>query len=102
MGLVCPVPRERLSSRPSAGLTCHAVPSASRRVESLAMPGNHSRCFDDEDAGPPFAKDGRETDPQDSIRNGQLRPLHRPLQNTELMAQSEDLNLERRPPAELC
>ena len=47
--------------------------------KALAMPGNHSRCFDDEDAGPPFAPDRRETGPQNSIRSGQFRPLHRPL-----------------------
>src|SRR5947209_10238806 len=26
--------------------------------KALAMPGNHGRCFDDEDAGPPFVPDG--------------------------------------------
>src|SRR3954454_21176921 len=37
--------------------------------KALAMPANHSRCFDDEDTAPPFAPDGRKPDPQNSIRS---------------------------------
>jgi hypothetical protein len=51
------------------------------------MPGNHSRCFDNEDIGPPFAPNEGKPNPQDSIRSGQLRPFHRPLQHTDLMTQ---------------
>src|SRR3954470_22175428 len=70
------------------------------QYKALAMPGNHSGCFDDEDTAPPFAPDGRKPDPQNPISSGQFRPLHRALQDTKLMSQSEDLNLERRTPAE--
>jgi hypothetical protein len=35
-------------------------------------------------------------DPQQSIGSCQFRALHRSLQNAELMAEGEDLNLERR------
>jgi len=63
------------------------------QTEALVVPGNHRRCFDDEDTGPPFPPDGRQPDPQQSISSSQLRALYRSLQNAELVAEGEDLNL---------
>jgi hypothetical protein len=49
---------------------------------------------DDDEGGTPVDSDLRQPNPEESIRGGQFRPLHRAMYNTELVAESEDLKLE--------
>ena len=60
---------------------------------TLVSPGNHRRWFYEEDTGPPFPTDGRQPDQGQPISSSQLRALYRSLQNSELVAEGEDLNL---------
>jgi hypothetical protein len=57
------------------------------------MPTNHRRGFHEEDTGAPVFPNGRQPNPQESIRGRQFRPLHGALQNAELMTEGEDLKL---------
>jgi hypothetical protein len=50
-------------------------------------------AFDDKDAGLPIVPDCAQPSPQEPIRRGQFRSLDRALQNAELMAKGEDLEL---------
>ena len=56
--------------------------------------------FHDEDPGTPILPDRTEPCPQESIRGRELRPLHRALQNTDLMTKRDDLELKRGPTLE--
>jgi hypothetical protein len=60
------------------------------------MPAEDRRRLDEEETGPPVLPDGAEPSPQESIRRGELGPLDRALQNTELMAQRQDFQLQCR------
>ena len=64
------------------------------------MPADDGRGLDDQDAGLPVVPDGAQPSPQESIRRSQFRSLDGALENAELMAESEDLELERRPTPE--
>ena len=75
---------------------------APEKTEAFPVPSHHGRRLDQKDVGPPFLPDGRDPDPQESIRRGQFRPLPRALQNAELVAKDENLCLERRPDSEGC
>ena len=52
--------------------------------------------LDDKDAGLPGPPDGTQPNPEESIRRSQFRSLDGALQNGELMAECEDLELKRR------
>jgi len=54
---------------------------------------NHRLRFHDDQGRPPAGPEPRQPGPEKSVRSGQLRSLHRALQNVELMAKSEHLNL---------
>jgi hypothetical protein len=54
----------------------------------------------DEDPGTPILPDRTEPCPEESIRGRELRPLHRALQNTDLMTKRDDLELKRCPTLE--
>jgi hypothetical protein len=58
------------------------------------MPADHRRGWDEEETGPPIVPDLAEPGPQESIGRGEFRSLHRALQNPELMAECEDLQLQ--------
>jgi hypothetical protein len=60
------------------------------------MPADDGRGFDDKDAGLPVVPDRAEPSKQQSISRGQFRSFDGALQNAELMAESEDLKLQRR------
>jgi hypothetical protein len=53
-------------------------------------------AFDDKDAGMPVVPDGAQPGPEQSISGSQSRSLHGALEDAELMAESEDLKLQRR------
>jgi hypothetical protein len=58
------------------------------------VPGNHRVRFHDDQGRPPAGPKRRQPGPEKSISSGQLRPLHRALQNVKLLAKSEHLNLK--------
>ena len=66
------------------------------QAEALAVPTDHRRRLHDDGARLPIHPDRRQPGPQESIRGRQLRPLHRPPQNTELMTEGQTLKLKRR------
>jgi len=69
---------------------------AQNRRKAIPVPADDGRSLDNADAGLPIVPDRTQPSPQESIRRGQLRSLDRALQNAELMAEREDLELERR------
>ena len=64
--------------------------------EALAMPPDHRRRLHDGGTRLPILPGRRQPGPQKPISGRQLRPLHRPLQNTELMTKGHNLILKRR------
>ena len=64
--------------------------------EALAMPPDHRRRLHNHGTRLPIRPDRRQPGPQEPISDSQLRPLHRPLQNTELMTKGQNLKLKRR------
>jgi hypothetical protein len=65
-------------------------------MKALAVPAEDRGSFDDEDPASPILPDGTEPSPQEPIRRHQFRALHRALENSDLMAQRENLKLQRR------
>jgi hypothetical protein len=65
------------------------------QAKAFAAPAGNSGRFPDEDPGTPILPDRTEPCPQESIRRRELRPLHRALQNTDLMTKRDDLELKR-------
>lgn len=65
------------------------------QAEALAMPTDHRRRLHDCGTRLPISPDRRQPGPQEPISGRQLRPLHRPLQNTELVTKSQNLQLKR-------
>ena len=60
------------------------------------MPTNHSRGFHNGDGRLPLPPNRRQPRPEQPIRSCQLRSLHRPLQNSELMTKGQNLKLKGR------
>jgi hypothetical protein len=73
-----------------AGVMCRPPPP----VDEIC--GRHSRGLDDKDAGLPVVPDRAQPGPQQSIGRGQFRSFDGALENAELMAEREDLKLQRR------
>jgi hypothetical protein len=65
-------------------------------AEALAVPADDGRYLDNEEARLPVTPDRAQPGPQQSIGRCQFRSLDGALQHAELMAESEDLHLERR------
>ena len=76
-------------------LTVSNLPSP-EQTRAFPVPADDGRRFDDKDAGLPVVPDGAQPGPQQSIGRGQFRAFDGALQNAELMAESEDLKLQRR------
>jgi hypothetical protein len=70
------------------------------QTEAFALPGDDGRRFDDKHAGLPVVPDRGQPSPEKPIRSSQFRAFDGALKNTELMAESEDLKLQRRPAPE--
>ena len=66
------------------------------QAKAHAVPTDHRRRLDNDGARLPIRPSRRQPGPQESIRSRQLRPLHRALQNTELMTKGQNLKLKRR------
>src|SRR4051794_4313186 len=82
--------RNLLPSRPATPyLPCPEQP------ESLAMPSDDRRCLHDERSGFPVIPHNGEPDPQEPICWCQFGTLHGALQDSDLMAQSKNLQLKR-------
>jgi hypothetical protein len=62
-------------------------------AESLSVPANDGLRFDDEQCRTPVPPGGCQPHPEEAIRSSEFGSLHQPLQNVELMAKSEQLNL---------
>ncbi len=83
--------RHRWSSR----LSRSNLPSP-EQAKALPVPADHRRGLDEEDTGPPAVPQGAQPSPRESIHRSELGPLHRALQNTELVAERQDFQLQRR------
>ena len=59
------------------------------------MPIKDCGGFDDEDPGLPILPDRTEPCPQKTVRRRQLRPLNGALKDSDLVAQRENLQLQR-------
>ena len=64
--------------------------------EAIEMPTDHRRWLHDGGTRLRLLPDRRQSGPQKPISGRQLRPLHRPLQNTQLMTKGQNLKLKRR------
>ena len=64
--------------------------------KAFPVPADDGRSFDDKDAGLPVVPNGVQPGPEQSISGSQFRSLDGALENAELMAESEDLKLQRR------
>ena len=70
------------------------------QAKTFPVPADDSRSLDDEDAGLPIVPDRAQPSPHQSISRGQFGSLDGALKNAELMAESENLKLQRRPAPE--
>ena len=75
-------------------LTASHLPGP-EQAKALPVPADDGRGFDDEDAGLPIVPDCAQPSPPEPIRRGQFGSLDGALQNAELMAKGEDLELQR-------
>ena len=64
------------------------------QTKAFPVPADDGRGFDDKDAGLPVVPDGAQPGPQQAIRRGQFGSFDGALENAELMAESEDLELK--------
>ena len=71
-----------------------------KQAKAFSVPADDGRSFDDKDAELPAVPDGTQPGPQQPIRRRQFRSLDGALENAELMAEREDLKLQRRPAPE--
>src|SRR5262249_51624836 len=62
--------------------------------ESFAMPADDGLRLDDDESGTPAAPELGQPCPEEPIRSGELRSFSGALQDAELMAQSQDLELK--------
>ena len=65
--------------------------------ESFAVPSYDGCRFDDAQIRAPFGPGSTKPSPQAPVESIQLRLLHRTLQHAKLVAESDDLKLQRRP-----
>ena len=77
----------------AARLAAANLPSP-EQTKALAMPAHDSGGFHDEHTKLPTLPDAAKPRPQDAISRGQLRALHRPLQDADLMTERENLKLK--------
>jgi len=98
-------PQRVFAAHPANQLACfdrHARTTATattgfpRPEEAKAVPVPTDDClwFDDDQCRTPAPPSCCQPCPQEPVRRGQLGSFHRPLQNGELMAQSEHLHLK--------
>ena len=66
------------------------------QTKAFAVPADDGRGLDEDNAGLPVVPDGAQPGPQPPIRRCQFGSFDGALQNAELMAESEGLQLERR------
>jgi hypothetical protein len=92
----CGLPKKTISHR-----ICHDNQHVFRKLPGIgsgrqkrARADDHGLRPDDDQGIPPVAPDLGQPSPEASISGGQFRPLHRTLQNAELMTEREDLKLQ--------
>src|SRR5215510_13180108 len=81
------------------GLPCRTFQAQNNRKPFRCQPMT-VEALNDKDAGLPIVPDCAQPSPQQSIGRSQFRSLDGALQNAELMAECEDLELQRRPAPE--
>ena len=65
------------------------------QTEAFAVPGDDGLWFDDDQRGSPTGPESGQPYPEETIRDGQLRPfLGGAPEHTDLMPQRQDLDLE--------
>jgi hypothetical protein len=64
------------------------------------MPRDDSVWLDDDERGSPLGPDVTEPCPEEPIRGGQLRSLHRTLKDAQLVSERQEFELQRRAAAE--
>jgi hypothetical protein len=79
---------------PSPRLALSNLPPP-ERAKAFAVPTEDCGGFHNEDPGLPILPDPTEPCPQESIRGRQFRPLHGALKDSKLVAQRDNLQLER-------
>jgi len=97
--------RHRPNQRPDVPCDRGATPlvpalPGPKEAEAATMPGDDGLGFHDDDGLAPRTPDMRDPDPQEPIRLRQPHaPRTRAFQDVELVAQRQDLELQRRPRA---
>jgi len=64
------------------------------QTECFPVPSQYRSRLDEEETGSPVRPNGAEPNPQQTIGRCELGPLHGALQNPDLMAECEDLQLQ--------
>ena len=82
-----------LGHRGPPGLTLSNFLSP-EQAKALAMPIEDGRGLNEEERGPPVVPDLAQPSPQKSIGRGEFRPFDGTLQNTELVAERQDFQLQ--------
>ena len=77
----------------SARITASSLPGP-EQSEAFPVPGDHRFRLDDDQCGSPIAPQLGQPCPEETISGGQLRPLHRAMQDAELVTKSQNLNLK--------
>jgi hypothetical protein len=77
----------------SPGLATPDLPGP-EQPEALAVPGDHRLRLNDDEGGAPIGPNPGQPCPEKAIGGGQFRPLHRALEDGELVTQGEDLQLK--------
>ena len=77
----------------TAGLAA-ANPPAPEQTKALTLPADDCRSLDDGNAGFPAVPDRGDPGPEKAVRGGQLGAFYGALEEADLMAQGEDLQLK--------
>ena len=85
-----------LGHRWAAGLAAADFPSP-EQSKSLAVPRDDGIRFDDAQSRAPFGPGSTKPSPQAPVESIELRLLHRALQYAKLVAEGDDLKLQRCP-----
>ncbi len=85
-----------LRHRWAAALAAANLPSP-KQSKSLPVPRDDGCRFDDAKSRTPFGPGSTKPSPQEPVEAIELRLLHRALQYAKLVAEGDDLQLQRRP-----
>ena len=67
-----------------------------KQAKALPVPADHGGWLNEEETGAPILPHRTQPSPEEAIRRSEFGPLHRALQNADLMAQRQNFQLQGR------